>query len=226
MGNVTTKTCAPCPSISRKQLVGVTGLALSLFVLTHMAGNLLILVSAQKYNEYSHALVTNPFLFLAEAALLAAFLAHLAIALRLARSNRVARGSRYAVLANGAKGTSPVQRSLWVQGLVILVFVILHLTTFKYGPHYEVNYGAGPIRDLHRLAIEVFSQPGYVAWYLVALVVLGLHLSHGVGSTFQTLGLNHPRYNCLIKVFGRAYALIVTAGFLSQPIYVFFFHRG
>jgi succinate dehydrogenase / fumarate reductase cytochrome b subunit len=219
-----TKLCWLGSSVGRKQLIGLTGIALSLFVLMHMAGNMLILVSAQKYNEYGHAIVSNPLLLVAEAGLLLAFIAHIGMALRFQFRNWRARDSRYAVLANGDKRTTWTQRSLWAQGLLILVFVILHLATFKYGPHYEVDYGHGPIRDLHKLVVEVFNQPGYVVWYCVAMVVLFMHLSHGVGSSFQTFGINHPRYNCAIKCFSWFYAVVVAGGFVSQPIYVFFIH--
>jgi succinate dehydrogenase / fumarate reductase, cytochrome b subunit len=70
----------------------------------------------------------------------------------------------------------------------------------------------------------VFKNPAYVAWYLVCMVLVGLHLYHGVSSSFQTLGLNHPRYNKIIKVGGWIYGIVVAAGFISQPLYVFFLH--
>lgn len=209
-------------TIGRKQLIGLTGLGLSLFVLTHMAANMLIIISAQAYNEYSHALVSNPFVYVAEAGLVAMFLAHLVLALRLSWQNFRARDTRYAVLPNGAKRTSWTQRSLWAQGILIFVFLVLHLITFKFGTHYTVDYGKGEIRDLHRLVIEVFNEPAYVAWYLVALVVLFFHLWHGVGSSFQTLGFHHPRYQGAIRILSTVYAIIVIGGFISQPVYVFF----
>jgi succinate dehydrogenase / fumarate reductase cytochrome b subunit len=213
-------------NIGRKQLIGITGLGLSGFLLTHMLGNMLILVSAEAYNKYSHALVSNPLLIVAEVGLLAMFVFHLIFALMISWRNSRARDRRYALQPAGDKATSMIQRSLWAQGLLILVFTILHLATFKYGSHYSVSYGGVEMRDLHRLVIEVFSDPGYVIWYLIALVVLGLHLSHGVGSSLQTFGIHHPRYVKGIRCFSIAYAVIVIAGFLSQPIYVFFFHRG
>ena len=208
-------------TIGRKQMIGVTGLGLSGFVLTHMLGNMLIFVSAEKYNKYGHALTSNEFIYVAEAGLLVMFIAHLIFALYLSFMNMRARTTRYAVMAKGPKRTTWTQRSLWAQGLLILVFVILHLITFKFGPDYRVTYDGLEIRDLYRNVIEVFGQPIYVAWYCLSVVVLGFHLSHGVGSAFQTLGVNHPRYNGPIKAASLAYALIVTAGFLSQPIYVF-----
>lgn len=213
-----------CSTIGRKQLIGVTGLGLSFFVLTHMLGNMLILVGPEAYNEYSHKLVSNPLIYAAEAGLLAIFVGHLIFALRLTIKNWGARDTRYAMLPNGAKRTSWTQRSLWAQGLLILVFLILHLITFKFGHHYTATYNGVEMRDLHKLIIEVFHEPVYVAWYIVALVVLGFHLSHGVGSSFQTLGIHHPRYQKGIKCFSIGYAVIVIAGFLSQPIYVYFMH--
>ncbi|HMN68342.1 MAG TPA: succinate dehydrogenase cytochrome b subunit [Bdellovibrionales bacterium] len=213
-------------TIGRKQIIGLTGLGLSLFVLSHMLGNMLILAGPKAYNEYSHALISNPLIYAAEVGLIVIFVVHLGLALLLQIKNRGARDSRYAVMSNGPKGTSWTQRTLLAQGLVILVFVILHLVTFKYGTHYTADYGKGEIRDLHRLVIEVFNEPGYVIWYVVALVVLGLHLWHGVASVFQTFGAYHPRYQPTIKAISFGYAAFVMFGFLSQPLYVYFIHRG
>lgn len=213
-------------TIGQKQLVAVTGIGLSLFVLSHMIGNMLILVGPRAYNEYSHALISNPLIYLAEAGLVGAFVLHLLIALRLAWNNFRARDTRYAVLSHGDKGTSMIMRTLWMQGLLIFVFLILHLATFKYGAMYTVDYGQGEIRDLHKLILEVFKQPGYLVWYLVALVVLGFHLSHGVGSSLQSLGLHHPKYQKKFRCLSVAYALIVAGGFIVQPLYVYFIHQG
>ncbi len=211
-------------TIGRKQLVAVTGLGLSVFVLVHMLGNMLILAGPQAYNEYAHKLVSNPLIYVAEAGLVGIFLVHLFLALRVTLLNYAARDSRYAVMSSGAKRTEWTQRTMWAQGLLIAVFVILHLITFKYGNYYSVNYGQGEIRDLHRLVIEVFKEPGYVAWYIVALIALGFHLKHGVASALQSIGVHHPRYRCLIKMLGVGYALVVALGFISQPIYVYFFN--
>lgn len=213
-------------TIGRKQLIGLTGLGLSGFLITHMLGNLLIIVGPQAYNEYSEKLVSNPLIYFAEVGLLALFLGHLLLASAISIRNWCARDSRYAVKSNGAKGTSMIQRTLWAQGLLILVFVILHLLMLKWGPHYVVNYGQGEIRDLHKLVVEVFQQPGYVAWYLVALIVLGFHVSHGVGSSLQSLGFHHPRYQCAIRGMSVVYAVVVIGGFISQPLYVYFLFRG
>ena len=208
-------------TIGRKQLVGVAGLLLAGFVLTHMLGNMLLFVGPQAYNEYSHKLTSNPLIYVAEAGLVLFFFAHAFVALALQLRNWASRDTRYAVIPNGEKRTSMVKRSLWFQGIVIFVFAVLHLLTFKFGTLYSVNYGEGDIRDIHRLVLEVFQSPGYVVWYIISLILLGLHLGPGVASSFQTLGFNHPKYTPKIKAGSIAFAWLVTIGFIIQPIYVY-----
>lgn len=215
-----------CSTIGRKQVIAVTGLGLSLFVLAHMVGNLLIMAGPEIYNKYGHAIISNPLLYVAEVGLVTLFLVHLSLALWIQLENQLSRRTRYAMNASGDKATSLTTRTMWIQGLLLFVFVVLHLITFKYGTVYDVEYGGVAMRDLHRLAIEVFQQPLYLVWYCVALVVLGLHLSHGVGSVFQTLGMHHPKWNPLIKSMSLGYAGIVTLGFVCPPLYIFFFIKG
>ena len=210
-------------TIGRKQMVGVAGLGLSLFVLVHMAGNLLMFVGAEAYNKYAHALTSNPFIYAAEAGLISIFMIHLVIAILLTLKNREAKGSSYAV--SPKKNTASfASKTMWAQGVIILAFVVLHLRTFKYGPIYDVSYDGVVMRDIFKLMVEVFSSPYYVFFYFGVLLLLGLHLSHGLASSFQTLGLNGPKYDDKIKKIGHAYAALVTLGFISQPFYVFFVH--
>lgn len=211
-------------TIGRKQAVGVAGILLSLFILSHMLGNMLILCNPEAYNKYGHALVSNPFIYFAELGLVTFFLVHMVLAVKLSFENRAAKGKTYAVSSKGDKGTSLVQKTMWHQGLIILTFVVLHLITFKYGSYYSATYDGVEMRDLHALVVEVFQQPLYVVWYLVALLILGLHIGHGLSSSIQTLGFNHPSYTPKIELIGLAYSVIVTVGFLSQPLYVFFIH--
>lgn len=213
-------------TIGRKQIVAITGLGLSLFVLTHMAANLLIFVSPQAYNEYSHALVSNPLIYFAEFGLLTIFVLHLIIAMAITVYNRKSRPQRYAMAASGEKATSVVSQWMWLQGILILIFVVFHLITFKFGVHYTVNYGKGEIRDLYKLVVEVFHNSNYVIGYFVVLILLGLHLCHGVKSLTQTLGANHPKYDCLIKSISYGFAFVVSAGYMAPMLYVFLFLEG
>ena len=209
-------------TIGKKYLMGLTGLIWSGFVLTHMAGNLLIFAGADAYNKYGHAITSNPFLIVAEAVLVLAFLVHVGCAVALTLENRAARGAqRYAMNPNGAKAASLASRTMAIQGSIILVFIILHIATFKYGTYYETTVGGVVMRDLHRLLIETFRQPGYVLWYCLAMIFLFFHLSHGVSSIFQSFGLKNDRTEKMIRCAGFGYALIVATGFFAQPIYCF-----
>lgn len=208
-------------TVGKKYVMGISGLIWAGFVLTHMAGNLLIFVSHDAYNSYGHALTSGKLIYIAEAVLVLALITHVYMAISLTAANRAAKGSRYAVAASGEKRVSLASRTMAIQGSLILVFIILHLITFKYGTHYETNVNGVPMRDLARLMEEVFQQPGYVIWYLVALVILGFHLKHGVGSTFQSLGLMEGTYRPLWTKMSIAYGIIVACGFIAQPVYLF-----
>lgn len=208
-------------SVGQKYLMGVAGLVWVGFVFAHMAGNLLMFVSPEAYNLYGHTLTSGYVIYFAEAILVAALLTHVFIGITLTIKNRRARPHRYAAAGSRNKGARPASRTMMVHGSIILVFIITHLATFKYGTYYETTVNGVVMRDLYRLMVEVFSQPLYVVWYCVALVLLGFHLSHGFSSMFQSFGLLHPSYNETIKKVGWVYAVVVAAGFLSQPIVVF-----
>ena len=212
-------------SIGKKKLVGLTGLAISLFTLTHMAGNLLMFVGADAYNLYSHKLVTNPAIYLAEAGLIGFFLIHIGLTVQLTRANREARPVGYYRSASGVKKTSFAAKTAILSGALLLAFVILHLQTFKFGPVYTTTIDGVEMRDIYALVIEKFHEPGYVTWYLLSLVILAMHLSHGVKASFQSLGLfasNHP----LLTRIGWGFAILVAGGFITQPLAVFFFGLG
>ncbi len=208
-------------TVGKKYLMGITGLIWAGFVLTHMAGNMLIFVSHDAYNAYGHAITSGKLIYVAELVLVLALITHVFMAISLTKNNREAKGQRYAVAAAGKKKVSLASRTMAIQGSLILVFVILHLITFKYGQHYETNVDGVPMRDLAKLMEEVFQQPGYVAWYVVALIILGFHLKHGVGSTFQSLGLMEGTYRNVWAKLSVCYGIIVALGFISQPLYLF-----
>jgi succinate dehydrogenase / fumarate reductase cytochrome b subunit len=200
--------------------MGISGLIWAGFVLAHMAGNLLIFVSHDAYNAYGHAITSGKIIYVAEAVLVLALITHVYMAISLTAANRAAKGSRYAVAAKGAKRVTLASRTMAIQGSLVLVFIILHLITFKYGPHYETTVDGVPMRDLARLMVEVFQQPGYVIWYVIALIILGFHLKHGVGSTFQSLGLMEGTYRNLWTKLSITYGIIVALGFIAQPLYL------
>lgn len=211
-------------SIGRKQIVSITGIIWSGFVLMHMAGNCLLFLGADTYNKYSHALVTNPGIYPAEAVLVIALLIHMGFAIRMTIESRTARSTPPDQRAsNPLKGASFASRTMILTGLSLFAFIVWHLITFKYGPEYKTTVGGVEMRDLYKLITETFANPLYVFPYIAFLILLGLHLSHGVSALFQTLGIGSVR-NCTFKKVGCAFAALVFLGFLSQPLY--FFLRG
>ena len=214
-------------SIGRKYLMAGAGLVWTLFVFGHMAGNMLILLGAEAYNKYGHAIITNkPLLYGTEAALIGAILVHVIVGFWLTYENRKAKPQKYAVAASSAKAAPRSSKTMIFHGSIILVFIILHINTFKYGTEYYATYGGVEMRDLHRLIVEVFQNPMYVLGYIVCLGLLGVHLSHGFGSVFQSFGFNHPKYTKTIKKVSWIYAIVVAGGFIVQPIYVYLIYRG
>ncbi len=205
-------------SVGKKQLLALTGAMLGVFLILHLLGNLIFMLSAQKFNEYGHLLTSNPFLIPAEIGLASIFLLHIFLAVRLSAENLMARPSRYEVplCVPYQKFT---KKTMIFTGLLVLVFLVVHIATLKFGAHYTVNYNTQEIRDLHRLMLELFQNKGYSAFYLFSMLVLGFHLNHGVQSAFQTLGLNNGRWNPFLKAFSYLFAAAMAAGFSLIVIY-------
>jgi succinate dehydrogenase / fumarate reductase, cytochrome b subunit len=208
-------------SIGSKLLIALTGLGLFIFLVGHLSGNLLFLVSSQAFNDYGHKMVHNPLIYAIEFGLLAVFLLHIFKTVRLYAGAKSARPVAYVKKerAGGPSRKTLASTTMILTGIITLAFVILHLRAFKFGPFYESPEG---IRDLYRLQLEVFSKPGYVAFYVLAMVVIGFHLWHGVASAAQSLGIDHPKYTPRIIWIGRALAVLIAGGFCMLPLYTFF----
>lgn len=219
---MTRKMCFFSSTVGMKYLMALSGFIWVGFVMAHMLGNLLLFIGADAYNGYSHALTSGKLIYVAEAALLFSLFSHVGMGIRLTLKNRSAKGNRYHVQAAGAKRVSWASRTMIFHGTIILFFVIYHLVTFKFGNYYETTLNGVVVRDIHRLVLEVFSSPVYVIGYIVCLLLLTAHLSHGVGSLLQSVGLNSRAHEKLIKRISSVYAIIVGGGFILQPIYVYF----
>jgi succinate dehydrogenase / fumarate reductase cytochrome b subunit len=204
----------PHTSVGSKIVVAVTGLGLALFVVFHMVGNLQIFQGARAINGYAAFLRDMPILlWTARAGLLAFILFHLVIALKLARRNRDARPIGYAV--RHYRQASLASRTMAVSGILLLLFIIfhlLHLTAGIIDPSFAGKLDVQGQRDVYTKMIHAFQNPLFVFVYLAAQIVLGLHLSHAVSSSLQTLGWEHPALNRIFKVTGPAVALIVVVG--------------
>lgn len=208
-------------SIGRKHLIAITGLALCGFLVGHLAGNFLLMVGPDAFNMYAHQLVSlGAALYVIEAILGIAFLVHLGLAIKLTLENKAARGNqKYHVKVRTGRGTTFMSATMPYTGLVLLVFVILHLISLKFGTHYDATVGQTEVRDLYRLTMEFFASPVNVVWYCFAMICAGLHTSHGVASALQSFGLNHPRYFSKIKCISYLYAIAIGGGFAFISIW-------
>lgn len=219
---------ASSSSIGSKILIAFTGLGLAVFLIAHLAGNLLFIAGPEAFNEYSHSLVSNPLVYVAEAGLLAIFFLHVGKTIAGVLANKAARPTGYAV-RRWARTKNPKSRksfassTMIVTGTITALFVVTHLATFKFGRYYEATDG---VRDLYRLQLEVFSSPGYVAFYLLAMGVIFFHLWHGLSSAAQSLGVDNAQWTPRILVAGRVFALAIAGGFFILPIYTFLLSQG
>lgn len=209
-------------TVGMKMLVGLTGLGWAFFLLTHMSGNLLLFVGPEAYNNYGNKITSNPLIYIAEAGLLLFLILHVYLTLSLTARNAKARTAGYRAGTKTVKKTSFTSKTMALTGSVILVFTVLHLITFKFGPHYTASYANGEVRDLYQLIVEKFKQPGYVAWYVFAMVTVGMHLSHAFSASLQSLGLMNSN-NKGLRRLSIAFAVLVAGGFTAQPLYIFFF---
>ena len=220
--------CSIWSTVGRKILLAVTGLCLFGFIIVHLVGNLLLFVGPEAFNAYAHKLMSlGPLLYLAELILVAIFLIHIVTAIAVTWNNWKARPERYEKSKNQgdpSRMTLSSRTMIWT-GLVLFVFLIVHLITFKYGPGVEEGYvamlGGEQVRDLYRLVAEWFSNGLYVAYYVVSMGLLGFHLRHGFWSAIQSLGGFHPKLTPVAYSFGVAAAVVLAVGFLALPIWFY-----
>jgi succinate dehydrogenase / fumarate reductase cytochrome b subunit len=208
-------------STGTKLLIGLTGLLLFAYLLLHLAGNLLVFAGRDTFNDYSHALISNPLVVPVEIGLAAVFVLHVYQTVGMWLRNRAARPVRYekkAWAGHTSRKSLASSTMIWT-GLLTLLFVGVHLQQFKFGAWYEI--GAPPIRDLYRTEAEIFTSPWWVGAYVFCMVLVGLHLRHGIASAFQSLGAAHPIHTRRIVALGTIVAIVIAAGFAIIPVWVY-----
>ncbi len=203
-------------SLGKKSLMALTGLALIGFLIVHLAGNLSLYTDADgtAFNAYAHEIESlGPLLWVAELGLLALIVVHVGLALKVWQEGREARGPGYRVRATMGNKTVP-SSSMIVTGLIVAVFLVIHLTDFRIPKLLGVE-GAD---DLAGAVKRRLGSPTGATIYVVGVTALGIHLAHGFQSAFQTLGIEHPRYTPLIRAFGLVLTVVLFLGFVSFPI--------
>lgn len=221
-------------SIGKKLVMAITGLALCGFLVLHLGGNLLLYVGAEEYNAYAHALHAQKILLpIAEIGLLILFVGHIWLAIRTTFENNAARTTPYAVKQTKMEEgplAAPASSTMMITGLVVLVFLIVHLYDFALDDHLR---RLGIAKILHRepgadlapfeRALQILQSPVTFVVYIAGSLFLGYHLLHGFQSAFQTLGANHPKYTPIIRFVGFVFAITIAIGFASFPFWAWAF---
>lgn len=213
-------------SLGRKLTMALTGLFLILFLAVHLAGNLQLLKSdgGRSFNIYADFMSTNPLIQIISKGNFAFILIHVLWAIMLSRQNKAARGPVGYAETSG-KSSHWTSRNMGILGTLVLVFIVIHLKDFwaqmHFGSMEMVNYDGKDYRNIYGLVEEWFQKGWYVALYVFCMAAVGFHLYHGFASAFQTLGLNHLKYNNLIQVVGRVFAIIVPLLFAAIPVLMY-----
>lgn len=207
--------------------MALTGLFLITFLIIHLIGNLQLLHNdgGRAFNVYAEFMGSNPLIQIISKVNFTLILLHAVWGIMLTIRNRKARGVQgYAV---SGKSSPWASRNMGILGTLILVFLVVHIKDFYAQVHYgqinKVDYDGHEVTDLYNTVAFWFKKEWYVALYVVCMGALAFHLWHGFASAFQTLGLNHPKYNPIINFVGKAFAVIVPALFALIPIMMFFF---
>lgn len=218
-------------SIGKKQMMGATGIFLYFYLIVHLLGNIGMLAGAERYNKYGYLLLHEmaEIIIPVEIALIVAILFHIRLAIQLTLENRAARPVAYAVKKSSRQTLHSA--SMMMTGSAILIFVLIHVVNFRFGAAgmggmATVTYGGVEMHDLYGNMMRAFSQWWYTGAYVLAMILIFSHLSHGVQSSLQSLGCNHPKYTPFVHFAGRAYAILISGGFILLAIWAYFQHGG
>lgn len=210
-------------SIGQKVVVALTGLFLCTFLVVHMVGNLqLIWGTAEKFNVYTYAMTHNKVIKVVSYLTYASIVLHAVMAIAVNRRNA---GARPVAYASKGKNSSWSSRNMVFLGVVILVYIVVHLYNFwfqlKFGEVGTVIIEGKHYKDLYPVVINAFQVPWLVALYVVSMAALSFHLIHGFQSGFQTVGVSHHKYTPIIKNIGIwVFGVLIPLGFAAVPIAV------
>ncbi|HKB70070.1 MAG TPA: succinate dehydrogenase cytochrome b subunit [Thermoanaerobaculia bacterium] len=199
--------------VGKKQVMAVTGVILTLFIIGHLVGNLLVFAGPGPYNDYSHFLKHGiiEILWIVRLVLLVSLVLHVVASIQVSLASRRARPIGYAVKKN-IETTYAARTMIW-SGPLLFVYVVYHLMMFTFlttGPGYSPT-------DVYRNVVLSFRDPAISAVYAVAMILLGMHLYHGAWSMVQTLGAGSPKYHPLRRAAAPVFAAAITAGYILIP---------
>ena len=206
-------------SLGKKYVMAITGLLLFLFVVAHMAGNLQVYLGREQMNAYAELLQSKQgLLWTARAGLFVIAVLHVISALQLAAENRAARPESY---AEGKPIATVASRTILLSGLIVFAFIIYHLLHFTLGvtnPDFVDLHDAAGRHDVYAMVVEAFRNPYVSVFYVISMGLLCLHLSHGVSSLFQSLGIRRKATVASFNRFAQVSAILIFIGNCSIPL--------
>lgn len=205
-------------SIGRKVVMALTGFFLITFLIVHLGINLSLFWGAESFNAASEFMATNGVIQVMQYVLAAGFILHIILGIRLELQNRSSRGVKY-VVNKPSENSSFSSRNMIVTGVIILLFLILHLKDFFVELKF---YDKGGFDSDYDLVTTLFKNPIYTVIYVLAFILLGIHLSHGFQSAFQSTGANYNKYKACIKNTGTIFSILIAIGFSAIAVYFFF----
>ena len=211
-------------TIGKKILTGITGLGLTVFVSFHMVGNLVLFASPEAYNRLAHFIDSwGVLLLIVEFILLVTVIVHAWLGIIIRFKSEKARPIKYSMLKSAGEPSkqSLSSRSMIITGLVLLVFLVFHLASFKFGTYYPTSVDGVVMRDLAKLVIETFRNPFYTFGYLGVMILLGFHLRHGFWSAWQSLGLLRAPWSALVYAIALIFSFSIAIGFIILPLAIF-----
>lgn len=211
--------------VGRKILTGITGVLLVLFIIFHLLGNLAVFGEPDAMNAYSHFLhQLGPLLWVARIGLLLFFVVHAWIGISIWLNKRKARPKDYKVYSTkgGPSRQGLSSRSMVFTGFVLLIFVIFHVNTFALGDMDTVVVNGVEMHDVKTLVLDTFQSPFYAFGYTFVMLLLGVHLGHGIWSAFTSLGVTSKKVSAAIYTIGVVVSVVLAIGFLFIPLYIYF----
>lgn len=207
-------------SVGAKAVMAVTGFLLFVYVVGHMAGNLQVFAGPERLNAYAAFLQGNkPLLWTVRVGLFVVLVLHIWSSTRLTLHNRAVRPVDY-VMNEPVKASFP-SRNMYLTGAMVFFFIVYHLLHFTVGvTNPEIKSLRDPLGrpDVYAMVVAGFSNVWVSAAYIIAMILLGVHLWHGASSMFQSLGLNRPRHRGFFDGFGPVFATLIVLGNISMPI--------
>jgi succinate dehydrogenase / fumarate reductase cytochrome b subunit len=216
-------------SLAKKYWMAATGLFLCLFLVGHLLGNLQLLLPSERasdsFNLYAQFMTTNPLVKLLSYITYISIVFHAIDGILLTIQNKKARPVKYAYNKPEAN-SSWSSRNMGLLGTILLLFLVIHMRSFWY----EMHFGDVPfttiegqeVKDLYSITTEAFEQLWYVILYVVCMIAIAFHLSHGFSSAFQTFGASHPKYSQFVTKIGYAFGILIPFAFAIIPLALYF----